>query len=298
MLFPNGIASDTSGNLYVTDFQTDAVYSVNLADLSTSTFVPPGHSLNNGIVFDAENNRLLALKSPTSIASISLEDASVTELVSTGMTFCDGLTLDRHGNLFFSNWGGLGCVFARPAGLTGPRVTVSCEHPGPADIQFIASEGVIAVPCFGANRLDLIPQSEWDLDDDGVLNVYDNCISEWNPNQSDVDLDSVGDTCDNCLSRYNPDQTDTDGNGVGDGCDGCCGQYANWFTGNVDCSEDGKRNLADITQLIDRVYVSKENLCCEENGNTDGDPDGKINLGDITRLIDHVYISRAETATC
>jgi hypothetical protein len=70
------------------------------------------------------------------------------------------------------------------------------------------------------------------------------------------------------------------------------------YTGNTNCSSDGKRNLGDITRLIDRVYVSKTELCCEENGNTNGDVDDKINLGDITKLIDHVYVSKTETATC
>lgn len=79
---------------------------------------------------------------------------------------------------------------------------------------------------------------------------------------------------------------------------GCCGQFAGGQTGNTDCSDDGKRNLADITRLIDRVYVSKAVLCCEANGNVDGDAAQKINLADITRLIDHVYISKVETAGC
>jgi len=78
----------------------------------------------------------------------------------------------------------------------------------------------------------------------------------------------------------------------------CCGVYTGGQTGNTDCSDDGKRNLADITRLIDRVYISKAELCCKANGDVDGDEDGKINLADITRLIDHVYISKIETAPC
>lgn len=78
----------------------------------------------------------------------------------------------------------------------------------------------------------------------------------------------------------------------------CCGAYTSGLTGNADCSADGKRNLSDITRLIDRVYVSKKVLCCERNGNINGDLQEKINLGDITRLIDHVYISKSETAGC
>jgi len=112
---------------------------------------------------------------------------------------------------------------------------------------------------------------------------------------SDPDGDGIENQDDNCPNDYNPDQTDSDGDNIGDVCDFYCGQFTDGYTGNADCSDDGKRNLADITRLIDRVYVTKEILCCEENGDTDGDVDAKINLGDITRLIDHVYVSNEET---
>jgi hypothetical protein len=46
------------------------------------------------------------------------------------------------------------------------------------------------------------------------------------------------------------------------------------------------------------MYVSKTDLCCEENGNVDGDIDDKINLGDITTLMDHVCVRKTETAAC
>jgi hypothetical protein len=36
----------------------------------------------------------------------------------------------------------------------------------------------------------------------------------------------------------------------------CCRQYAGGHTGNVDGSEDGRVNLADITALTDHVYIS------------------------------------------
>lgn len=77
-----------------------------------------------------------------------------------------------------------------------------------------------------------------------------------------------------------------------------CGQYANGFTGNTNCDTEGKRNLADLTRLIDRVYLSRTLLCNEGEGNIDGDLLDKLNLSDITRLIDHVYLSKQETAPC
>jgi len=74
----------------------------------------------------------------------------------------------------------------------------------------------------------------------------------------------------------------------------CC----SGITGNIDCDPEHKANLADITRLIDRIYLSKVPLCCFASGNTDGDPEWKINLADITKLIDHIYLSKEPTAPC
>ena len=79
---------------------------------------------------------------------------------------------------------------------------------------------------------------------------------------------------------------------------GCCGAYTGGYTGNTDCDPEGRMALSDITKLIDRVYLSKQPLCCEENGNVDGDVENKLALSDITKLIDHVYLSKQPTATC
>lgn len=78
----------------------------------------------------------------------------------------------------------------------------------------------------------------------------------------------------------------------------CCGRYTSGFTGNTNCDVDGKRNLEDVVMLIDRIWLSKQALCCEANGNVDGDVESKMNLSDIVGLIDHIWISKVETAAC
>jgi hypothetical protein len=64
--------------------------------------------------------------------------------------------------------------------------------------------------------------------------------------------------------------------------------------GNINGSEDGLITLADITGLIDFVYISKEPLENECIANVNCSTDGLITLADITTLIDHVYISKEE----
>ena len=158
-----------------------------------------------------------------------------------------------------------------------------------------------------------------DTDSDGVGDLCDNCAYTSNMDQADLDQDGIGDACDdctdsdndgfgnpgfaanacpidNCPELANYDQADTDLDGVGDAC--CCGRFTGGFTGNVDCDPGGNRNLADITRLIDHVYISHSPICCPSNGNVDGDPSGDVNLGDITRLIDLVYIGKAQPAAC
>jgi len=74
---------------------------------------------------------------------------------------------------------------------------------------------------------------------------------------------------------------------------GCC--YGT--TGNVDCSEIEIPDIADITRLIDFLYLSHEPLCCLEEADADasgGDPD----IADITRLIDYLYISHDALSDC
>jgi hypothetical protein len=78
----------------------------------------------------------------------------------------------------------------------------------------------------------------------------------------------------------------------------CCGQLTGGTVGNTNCSVDGLVSLADISRLIDRVYISKAPLCCPSNGNMNGDPDGKLTLSDITYLIDAVYIIKCAYPIC
>ncbi len=74
---------------------------------------------------------------------------------------------------------------------------------------------------------------------------------------------------------------------------GCCVD----FTGNADCSTEEMPDIADITRLIDYLYISHEPLCCLEEADADasgGEPD----IADITRLIDFLYISHDLLSDC
>jgi hypothetical protein len=66
--------------------------------------------------------------------------------------------------------------------------------------------------------------------------------------------------------------------------------------GNVNCDPEEIIDLADITKLIDIVYITKGEPCCYEEADVTGD--NKLDLADITRLIDRVYISKTPLRNC
>lgn len=103
-----------------------------------------------------------------------------------------------------------------------------------AELQLVASdpdaEHVFSASTFSglAGLVDPVSlalfDSPYDIDEDGILDAYDNCPGLANPSQSDVELDGVGDDCDNCPDTRNHDQADSGGSlgavsdGIGDAC--------------------------------------------------------------------------------
>ena len=319
----NSVVADSSGFVYVSDAVPGRIYKVNLSE-STYEVLVVGHPellMPVGLYFEAEYNRLLVTCRPDgdgAVRAVSLEDGSVTDIETTDLPPFGYITEDNKG-YYYVTCHSQGIVYKYDHTFSNPRRIFSSGHSMPVQLMYNPVLHEMAIPDYTGARVDYI--SMVDIDDDDVIDLNDNCLETPNysqinddtdslgnacdncagvdnPAQVDVDSDGSGDLCDNCPDESNPDQADQDDDGIGDVCDGCCGELTEGYAGNTDCSPDGNRNLADITRMIDRVYITKALLCCEENGNTDGDIEGKINLSDITRLIDHVYISRLETSIC
>lgn len=124
-----------------------------------------------------------------------------------------------------------------------------------------------------------------DDDNDGILDVDDNCPKIPNPDQADADNDGVGDVCDedsdndgisndidNCPSISNSDQLDTDNDGIGDVCDD-------------DDDNDGILDAIDNCPLISNASQTDENNngigdICEDDDN-DGIKNGLDNCPEI-----------------
>ncbi len=87
-----------------------------------------------------------------------------------------------------------------------------------------------------------------DSDNDGILDMYDNCPLISNPTQMDSDSDGYGDACDICPGGY--DGQDIDNDGQPDDCDICPG------------GDDGQDSDGDgIPNACDHCPYSRHNIC-------------------------------------
>jgi hypothetical protein len=99
-----------------------------------------------------------------------------------------------------------------------------------------------------------------DVDEDGVPDEDDNCLTTPNADQANSDSDPFGDACDNCPQVANGDQIDSDEDGIGNVCDNC------WETANPD--------QLDSDDTCDTPPYEMNPVCgdaCEVSDDGDGD---------------------------
>jgi parallel beta-helix repeat protein len=94
-----------------------------------------------------------------------------------------------------------------------------------------------------------------------------------------------------CLAANNVCGVDM-GAFVGQGCTNCC----IGMRGNIDCDPSFNVDIADLTRLVDYLYLSYDPLCCEAAANVDAT--GLVDISDLTRLVDYLYLSLTPLESC
>lgn len=144
--FLNGITSDGSTMLYISDFTAKKIYSLNTTTLDYFEIVANTVSTPNGMWYDGDNNRVLFVNWGTSapIKAIDLNDNSVTTAAITSLGNCDGIARDAAGNYFVSAWS-QGAVYKFDSNLVNP-VAVVAGLTQPADIFYNTLNDTLVVP--------------------------------------------------------------------------------------------------------------------------------------------------------
>ncbi len=170
-IFPNDIAADNSGFLYISDNASSKIFKVEIATQDAEVFVNGGISGPNGMYFDESNNRLIAVcwMNNAHVKAIDLDTATVTTIITTNYNSLDGITRDSAGNFYISSWG-TNSVYKYAPDFSGIPEVFSSGHDGPADIYFDSVNNILAVPNFDANTVDFLDMPV-SADNEGILSV-------------------------------------------------------------------------------------------------------------------------------
>lgn len=156
----DGIASDTSGYLYVID-TSGKIFKINISSQNYSLYVSSGLSAYpQDCIYDGANNRLIvvAAASFAPIQSVNLEDSSVSTVVVPPFGNMDGITIDQYKNIYVATHQG-GCIYRYDSAINNPPQLISSGHNGPAGPHYNKKDNILAVPNFYSNSVDFISVS-------------------------------------------------------------------------------------------------------------------------------------------
>ncbi len=324
----NGLAADTSGYIYMID--TDGrIIKLRRSDQAYSTFVGIGlPSFPQDCVFDPAHNRLLvaSFTANAPIVAVDLVDSSLTTLLTTQEGSFDGIAIDPDGNVYLSSYtGGVLNKYVKSGTSFDPNpITMISGLNGPTEGDYNNKDKIIGVCAFYSHTVYFIPDIYvLDPDEDGIVDAYDNCPHDPNPeqddgdfdgwgdpcdncpadsnsDQADIDTDNIGDICDNCENHFNPDQEDFDSDLVGDSCDNCLYAYNpgqedsdSDSIGNVceficgDATADGTVNVSDAVRIINYVFAGGDPPDPLEAGDVNCSSD--VNVSDAVYIINYVF---------
>jgi len=155
----DGLTTDTSGYLYGVD-TGGRILKINIATQTYSVFVGTGNLVAGiqDIYFDIRHNRLIAVGwIPNSIVQgINLIDSTVDQLTVSTYGHFDGVTMDEFGNTYMASYSNGGQVICYDSNFTEPPEIISTGHTEPSGLDYNSTYHMIAVPNFGANRLDFV----------------------------------------------------------------------------------------------------------------------------------------------
>jgi len=154
----DGVASDTSGNVYVID-TGGQVLKLDLEDLSFSVLISSGlPGYPQDCVFDPENNRLLVATwaNNAHIYAVSLENPVLYAVVPTNFGLFDGITRDADGNVYLSSHYGAGLIYKFDPVFEEPPQLISSGHNQPAGLFYNNRDNILAVPNYGSHSVDFI----------------------------------------------------------------------------------------------------------------------------------------------
>ena len=149
--FLNDVATDASGNVYVTDMSSEnsVIY---IMKHGTMAVWMKGTEISRPNGLDIEGKRLLVGNSGDGLLkAINLADKKITTIARVGSGI-DGLRSDGKGNYFISDWRGKTSLVTA-SGQIIVLIDTTALKINSADLEYIKSRKLLLIPTFFANRV-------------------------------------------------------------------------------------------------------------------------------------------------
>ncbi|HQV51754.1 MAG: T9SS type A sorting domain-containing protein [Flavobacteriales bacterium] len=142
--FLNGIATDGMF-IYVTDFNGDKIFKVDVDAATSSTLVANTNGTPNGIVHDPDTDLLwVAFWGANAPVKAYELDGTPGQTFATTLSNIDGITRDCFGNLYLASW--TPDAITRLEIASGTQTNMGWTVANPADIDFDAVNSLICIP--------------------------------------------------------------------------------------------------------------------------------------------------------
>ena len=147
-MFPNDIAIDKNGMMYVSDSQKGAIYKFKDGKFEEWLLEKELAGINGLCVH--KDKLIVGVTSDHSLKSVDLNSKAISTIVRFGEGIMDGIKVDQHGNYLISHYEGR-IYRVTPDGQFTNLLYIQAKRC--ADFDYIAEKGLLIIPTLEANEL-------------------------------------------------------------------------------------------------------------------------------------------------
>jgi sugar lactone lactonase YvrE len=186
--FLNGMASNGTNMIWVTDFNAKKIHQIDVTNMASpvvSVLIANTVSTPNGIVYDDVNNRLVFVSWGTNapIKQVDLATGVMSTITTTTLGNCDGIDNDNQGNYFVSSWSSTPKITKFAPDFSSQTNIVVTGLSSPADICYAKEIDTLAIPNSGNATVKYVGFTTSKVDektsDKNALSLYPNPVSNY-----------------------------------------------------------------------------------------------------------------------